>query len=189
MNTNSLEPPLNDEIVQNIKCGDWPTVLDRLQYCVENGLLLHGSSLSSIDVLRGKGKRPVCATNIPTMAILYAIMPDDHLLPISERELVVASRRKIVVEENPFSLLEVWEIKAPDGFAKKLGNGSVYVVESGPFRQGKDKSEYVTFEPVRPIARIDMEPDDLPCQVERLPKLVSDHMRAEILRKKDTMPW
>ena len=36
--------PTIEELVHNINYGDWPNVFARLQYCVENGLLLHWES-------------------------------------------------------------------------------------------------------------------------------------------------
>ena len=169
-----------NDVNYNIKYGEWTSVLAKLQYCVENDLLLHGSHLSSIDVLRA-GERPICATNIPVLAMMYAIRPDETFLPLSKSEIWVI--------ENPSPASQDFRIRATKGFIKKAGKGSVYVVEPGPFRQGKNKFEYVAFHPVKPTARIDVEPSDLTYKIGRLPKKLSDYYRSEIVRQDDVLPW
>ena len=169
-----------NDVNYNIKCGEWPSVLAKLQYCVENGLLLHGSRITSIGVLRA-GERPICATNIPVLAIMHAIMPDETFLPLSDREIWV------VENSGPGSL--DFRIRATKGFIKKAGLGSVYVVEPGSFQQGKTKFEYVAFNPVRPVARIDVGPSDLTYKIGRLPKKLSDYYRSELARQADILPW
>lgn len=169
-----------NDVNYNIKYKEWSSVLAKLQYCVENGLLLHGSRITSIDVLRA-GERPICATNIPVLAIMHAIMPDENYLPLSEREIWVI--------ENPSPASQDFRIRATKGFIKKAGPGSVYVVESGSFQQGKTKFEYVAFNPVRPVARIDVGPSDLTYKIGRLPKKLSDYYRSELARQADILPW
>jgi hypothetical protein len=63
------------------------SVFAQLQRCVEKGLLLHGSRITSIDVLRA-GERPICATNVPAIAMMYAIRPDETFLPPSDWEIL-----------------------------------------------------------------------------------------------------
>jgi hypothetical protein len=167
-------------IIYNIQYGEWPSVFARLQYCVDNGFLLHGSHLSSIDVLRA-GERPICATKVPILAMMFAIRPDESQLPLSEREIWAV--------ENPTPFSQGVKIKATKGFIRKAGCGSVYVVEAGPFRQGKDELEYVSFNPVKPVARIDVGPEDLPCPIKRLPKKLSDYYRSELVRQNNILPW
>jgi len=169
-----------NDVNYNIKYGEWTSVPAKLQYCVENSLLLHGSRISSIDVLRA-GERPICATNIPVLAIMHAIMPDETFLPLSDREIWV------VENSGPGSL--DFRIRATKGFIKKAGPGSVYVVEPGSFQQGKTKFEYVAFSSVRPVARIDVGPSDLTYKIGRLPKKLSDYYRSELARQADILPW
>ena len=113
--------------------------------------------------------------------MMYAIRPDESLLAIKEREIWVL--------EIPTLNSQALKIRATKGFMKKARSGTVYVVEPGPFRQGKDKWEYVTFNSVRPIARIDVTPSDLPCPIRRLPKYLSDYYRSELVRQNETLPW
>jgi len=178
VNTSSLEPPLNDEIVHNIKCGDWPTVLARLQFCIENGLLLHGSPFSSIDILR-VGLRPICATNVPALAMMYAIRPNGTFMPLSKQEIWA-------VENQHSQGSKIWATKH---FLKKAGPGTIYVVEPDQFRHGKIIGEYVAFSPVRPVTRIDVETSDLPCKVGRLSKKMADYYRAVLVRQSEIFPW
>ena len=178
MNMSSLESQVSNNIVNNIIHGEWPTVLARLQYCIENGLLLHGSPFSSIDILR-VGLRPICATNSPALAMMYAIRPNDTFVPLSKREIWA-------VENQPSQNPKIWATKH---FLKKAGPGTIYVVEPDQFRQGKIIGEYVAFSPVRPVARIDVEPSDLPCKVGRLSKKMADYYRAVLVRQSEIFPW
>jgi len=167
-----------NNIIYNIQYGEWPSVFARLQYCVDNGFLLHGSYLSSIDVLR-VGERPICSTDNPALAMMYAIRPDETFVPLSEREIWAVENQP---SQSP-------KICATMGFLKKAGPGTVYVVEPDQFRQGKIIGEYVAFSPVRPIARIDVEPSDLPCKVGRLSKKMADYYRAVLARQSEIFPW
>jgi hypothetical protein len=72
---------------------------------------------------------------------------------------------------------------------KKAGPGSVYVVEPGQFQKGKANFEYVAFSPVRPVARVDVVPSDLPNRVGRLPKRLRDYYRSELVRQNAILLW
>ena len=169
-----------NDVNYNIKYGEWASVFAQLQYCVENGLLLHGSRLSSIDVLRA-GERPICATDSPVLSMMYAIRPDETFLSPSDREIWAVE----YLGQDPHD----FRVRATKGFFKKTGSGSVYVVEPGQFRHGKAKFEYVSFSPVKPVARIDVVPSDLPCRIERLPRKLADYYRSELDRQDAVLPW
>lgn len=154
------------------------SVFAQLQRCVEKGLLLHGSRITSINVLKA-GKRPICATNVPAIAMMYAIRPDETFLQISDGEIWTI--------ENPGS--RDFRIRATKGFMKKAGPGSVYVVEPGQFHNGKNSFEFVAFSPVKPVARIDVVPSDLPYKIERLSRRLRDYYRSELVRQSAILPW
>jgi len=156
------------------------SVFAQLQRCVEKGLLLHGSRITSINILRA-GERPICATNVPAIAMMYAIRPDETFLPPSGWEIWAV--------ENLGPGSRDFRIRATKGFMKKAGSGSVYVVEPGQFQKGKANFEFVAFSPVRPVERVDVVPSDLPYKIDRLSRRLRDYYRSELVRQDDILLW
>jgi hypothetical protein len=157
------------------------TVSAQIQYCVDAGYLLHGSPQGDIDVLRARKDKPCCATNIPIAAMMYGMSPRIENPPQPP------GGEFFYLEFLPF--FRVPKVKATDGWLKVAGRGYVYVVESEGFRRGKDASEYVSFEPVKPIARIEAMLSDLPCKIERISKFELDCIREAASEKlKDGQP-
>ena len=110
-----------------------------------DGMLLHGSP-NKFEILQGK---PLCATNVSFLAILYAVKP--HLKDLE------------YCKWSPFG-----EIRATERFIKNMGPGYVYAVNRNQFRVGKvGEAEYITYESVTPAACIEVTPEDLPRQVVR----------------------
>ena len=153
-------------IVGTITDGQFPTTIGRLQYCADNGFLLHGSPTKGLSYLRGSRERPLCATQIPLYAMMYATTPTLHA--------------NVTIWDADFFYAEWWPplnpnptptIKATPSLISNLAEGTIYVLESDKFKVGKHGVEFIAHEPITPIATIDIFPSDV------LPfiKPISDH--------------
>lgn len=143
-------------ILHTINDGSFPTTIDRLQYCTMNGYLLHGSPNKGLSYLRGNRERPLCATQTPLYAMMYATTPTLHA--------------NVSIWDADFFFCEWWPpfnpnpiptIKATPSLIQNLAPGCIYVLESDKFKQGKHGVEFIAHEPITPIATIDISPSDV----------------------------
>ncbi|HPB62000.1 MAG TPA: HD domain-containing protein [Rectinema sp.] len=145
---------LLDTIVRKIIQDGHMTVIDRLQFCADNGFLLHGSPKKGLSYLRGNGDEPLFATQIPLYAMMYATTPTLH--------------DKVSIWDADFFYAEWWPplnptltIRATPILIQNLADGSVYVLESAKFERAKLGVEFKTHDQLPPIATIDICPFDV----------------------------
>lgn len=149
---------LLDTIVRKIIQDGHMTIIDRLQFCADNGFLLHGSPTKGIEILRGNRDRPLCATQIPIYAMMYATMRQSRGLGNAD---LLKDDFFYAEWWPPFNPNPIPTIKATPGLIENLVEGSVYVLEGNKFERAKLGVEFIAHDQLPPIATINISPSDV----------------------------
>jgi hypothetical protein len=146
--------------------------VDFLRWLTENReVLFHGSSrcdLESLEPIRLSrdttefgNQQAVYATNDPVWAIYFAILRRHAPFGTRNGSIAVAGR-------GTYPRRYGFSLRPPLDPETRFGPGSLYVLPRRPFRPEPpllgvlDTAQWVSLEPVRPVARLDVTPEDFP---------------------------
>lgn len=139
-----------------------------LQFLLENNYLLHGTSIEEVEMLEPRQANDASKKSGNQTAV-YAV--DDPILPlfyaIKDRKRLRGMVRSGYSIDDKGNKIYRFQIDGTRSEENPWKNGVVLVLPKSSFEQtkddnGKSTSEWVSYEPVVPVARLRVTPEDFP---------------------------